>query len=384
MAAINLVKRSFLKTAFAIALVSVPFASQANAEDYATAQTYIHSFTNNINVYSGVFSLNKDVSMDTSAYLKYSVDVIDSSGDDDDGTVVSGASSAATTGVSDTRNDINLGFTHNFKNIIGLEAYYDYSKETDYTSKTPTLTLKKELFDKNTTLSLGYSRNDDEISGKFLGSTQPRTTDNFFFGVTQVISPVTIAQIGYSRSNSRGQMSEGIRLVPLNGVAASTCTAESATCVDEAHPSSRYRDAYILGVNHYFLNSPYKFLEGSSVKFTLRYYNDSWDIESYMAEAEWNKYLNDRLLLRLDYRYYTQTAAYFVKDIYTASDEFKSSSPQLVSKDTQLAGVKLSYEFEEDESSGIRLGSIEGKYEAWAESTDVYAHIIMAALRFNY
>lgn len=371
----------------ALSIIFSAFAINASAEDYAVAQGYAHGFNNGISVYSGVFALNKDVSLDTAAYFKYSVDLINPDKEDEDEgsvAVVSGASSAVNT-ANDTRNAVTLGVSHNFSNIIGVEAYYDYSHEKDYASSTPTITFKKDLFEKNTTITAGYSRNADTIDGRFMDSSQDKTTDNYFVGLTQVVSPVTIAQIGYSNNNSRGQQSEGIRLVPVDGADASTCTAESATCVDEAFPGNRVRQAYLAGVNHYFVEGAGGFLDRSSVKLTVRYYDDSWDIDSYTGEVEFNKYISEDLVLRLDYRYYTQSKAFFVKDSYSSSDELRSSSPQLLEKDTNLYGVKLTYNLRDSLKTRLfNTGIIEGKYEYYSESIGVNAHVLMAGLRMAF
>lgn len=377
------------------------FATDAKAETYATTQGYMHSFDNGVDVYTAVFALNKDLSLQTSSYIKYNVDFINpkwggSEGEGGDGDAVnkgathaaSGASSAVSSDgskASDTRHAITAGVTHNFDNIIGAELYYDYSREKDYVSHTPTLTLKKELNDKNTTLTAGYSRNMDTVHGQFMTTREKRNTNNFFLGVTQLLSSVTVAQLGYSRSNSSGMESEGIRLVPTVGVAASTCTAVSATCLTEAFPDKRKRNAYLFGVNHYILGRG--FLNKSSVKFNLRYYTDDWKIKSYTGETEWNKYLSERALLRLSYRYYTQSKAYFQQDDYTAADTLRSASPQLKKFNSNLVGIKLTYALKENVPkilSFLKQGSVEGKYEFYNQSIGVNAHVLMAGIRVPF
>lgn len=402
------IKRIVAAGAFAALTLSLA-TGNASAEDYSKVEGYIHSFNNNVSVYSGVFALNKDVDLDTSVYFKYNIDIINpdagggdgGGGGDDEGeggeddaliksravSAVSGASSAVSSAggssATDTRHALTLGASRNFNNIIGAEAYLDYSTESDYRSLTPTVTLKKDFFEKNTTLTLGYSRNMDTVSGRFMESAEDKTVDNFFAGVTQVLSQFTIAQIGYSRNESSGFQSEGIRLVPVDGVAADTCTDETATCVEEVFPETRSRNAYLAGVNHYFSGG---LLDRSSIKLTARYYNDDWDITSYTGDVEYYKYLSEEWLLRLNYRYYTQTAAFFVKDSYSSVDEFKSSSPQLEALDSNLYGAKLAYLFKEGEkiSDTVSLGTIEGKYEYYTETIGVNAHIIMAAIRLIF
>ena len=379
-----------IKKLFALAALILALPVSALAEDYAAVQGYMHSFNNGVSVYTGLFSLNKDVSLDTTLSFKYAIDLINPDGedgddDDDEGVAaVSGASGAVNAG-SDTRHAVTVGVSHNFDDIIGVEAYYDYSREKDYSSSTPTITLKKELFEKNTTVTAGYSRNSDTIDGKFMTSEQDRSTDNFFVGLTQVISPVTVAQLGYSHSRSSGHLSEGIRLVPLGATDAATCVGVSVDCAVEAFPSERKRDAYLVGVNHYFTEGLGGLLERSSAKLTFRYYDDSWDISSWMGEAEVYKYLDDDLIVRLNYRYYTQSAAFFVKDTYAAADQFKTSSPQLEEKDTNLFGLKLIYLLANPVKTWkLAVNSLEGKYEYYTESIGVDAHILMGGLRLSF
>ncbi len=382
------------------AAIFFAFPLSALAEDYAAVQGYMHSFNNGVSVYSGVFSLNKDVSLNTTISLKYAIDLINPDGedgdedDDDDEDVsdslssvaaVSGASSAVNGG-SDTRHAFTVGVAHNFDNVIAVEAYYDYSHEKDYSSSTPTVTLKKELFEKNTTLTAGYSRNSDTIDGIFMPNEEDRNTDNFFFGITQVLSPYTVAQAGYSHSRATGHLSEGIRLVAVDGTDAATCTDLTiAGCVAEVFPSERNRNAYLVGVNRYFTEGLGGLLERSAVKLTFRYYDDSWDVNSWMGEAEFYKYLDEDLIMRLNYRYYTQSAAFFVKDAYVSGDQFKSASPQIEEKDTNLFGLKLIYLLASPANVWkLAVNSLEGKYEYYTESIGVDAHILMGGLRFSF
>ncbi|MFQ5587064.1 MAG: DUF3570 domain-containing protein [Thermodesulfobacteriota bacterium] len=379
------------------ALTMLP-ASSTQGEDYAAVQSYIHAFNNNVTVYTEVFALNKEFSLNTSSYVKYTVDFIQPGlfeSEDDDGDAVSSASSSAAGGGQDTRNELTAGISHNFPDLVAVELYYDYSDEKDYTSSTPTISLKKELFNKNTTLTLGYSRNMDDVSGRFMDSTQTRTTDNYYFGLTQIISPVTIVQAGYSRTESDGFQAEGIRLVPVDGVASSSCTEESATCLEEAFPESRRRNAYILGINHYFTEGDGKEWLGlkglgipfgrSSINLTFRYYDDDWDIESYTGEIAYYKYLSDNDIVRLNYRFYNQTASFFFKDDYLSSDALRSSSPQHRDFSTHLAGVKLTHSLNNRPSVGpVEMGGIEAKYEFYLESSRVQAHIVMASFRLLF
>ncbi|MBI3609557.1 MAG: DUF3570 domain-containing protein [Nitrospirae bacterium] len=383
-------------------VVAAVFARGAAAEDYAVTQSYVHSFSNHVAVYTEVFALNKDVSLETSSYFKYTVDFINpeflgegsEGGEGGEGkggvrqnvAAVSTASSAATGGgtTTDTRNELTAGFSHNFNNLITTEFYYDYSQEKDYLSNTPSITLKKDLFEKNTTLTLSYSKNMDLVYGRFMDGRKSRDTDNYYFGITQLLSPVTFAQIGYSGSRARGFIPEGNRLVAISPTTPDQCTAKAAgSCEGEVFPSTRSRNAVLLGINHYFSDG---FMDRSSVKLTYRYYTDDWNITSHTEEAEYNKYVTDRNILGLNLRYYRQTAAFFAKDLYTAADRYRSSSQQLLALSSELAGLKYTHLFKATpgRSNGIRLGTFEARYEFYTETIHVTAHSVMIGLRFNF
>lgn len=403
------------------ALLSLPaLCAVASAEDYAVTQAYVHSFNNNVSVYSGVFALNKDLDLQTSTYFKYNIDLINPDfGEGGEGgggdsvkkggnhplrgnsskgvAAASGASSAVSSGegsAKDTRHAFTAGLKHEFKDVIGVEAYYDYSKEKDYTSHTPTFTLKKDLFGKNTAVTAAYSKNNDRVKGRFMDGSEGRNTDNYFAGVTQVLTPYTLMQVGYSRGNSNGYESEGIRLVPLSGTPASSCTAKTASCLEEVFPSKRFRNAYILGVSHYFNHEGSYAFQRSAVRLNLRYYDDSWGVNSYTSEAEYNKYLSEQVIVRLNYRYYTQDKAFFVLDDYDGPEQYKSASPQLLKFDSHLFGVKLGYKFKEtaknegrelpSSSFPIGVDTAEAKYEYYTQSIGVNAHVVMAALRLSF
>ncbi|MFQ5480650.1 MAG: DUF3570 domain-containing protein [Thermodesulfobacteriota bacterium] len=376
----------------AVSILLLP--SLTRAEDYASAQFYTHAFNNDTTVYTGVFALNKDFNLRTSGYVKYTVDFINPSfgeGDDDKKgkkkkgktNAVSSASAANASGSnSDTRNELTVGLTHDFANIFGAELYFDASRENDYTSYTPTITLKKDLFTKNTTITASYSGSFDTVSGEFLPETKSRTTYNYFLGLTQLLSPRMFFQLGYTLTESSGQMSEGIRLVAINGADASTCTDISATCVGERFPASRTRRAYTAGLSRYFtFEGLGGIFERAALKLTFRYYDDDWKIKSFMAGLEYDKHIYDNMLLTLNYRYYTQGKAFFVKDAYTSADAFTSASPQLENLDTNLIGVKGTYFFPWLKS---RTNSLEAKYEFYRESRGVFANVLMVGLKVNY
>jgi hypothetical protein len=380
--------------------------TQGFAENYIATQGYIHSFDNNVTVYTGVFALNKEVSLETTAYFKYTVDLInpnfgETEGGDGSGggggdlekrqvakslAAVSGASSAAASGgaASDTRNDLMGGFSHNFGNRLSVEIYYDYSQEKDYASSTPIVTFRKDLFEKNTSLALGYSKNMDRISGVYMTGKDNKDVNNYYLGVTQILSPVTITRAGYSRSEVRGFIPEGNRLVPVDGVAASTCTDLSATCLGEAFPDRRIREAVLAGINHYWPEGLFGSNRRTALKGTYRYYWDDWNIHSYTEEIEYDQYLWDQTTFQVNVRAYQQTGAFFLKGTY-ASDTYRSASPSLDRQDDWVFGIKVTQTLPDLYDYGLFSNStLEAGYSYYTQSLGVSAHNVMFGVRFRF
>lgn len=389
----------------AVASLGLLFVSTpAKAENYAAIQSYVHSFNNNVRVFSEVFALNHDLSLETSVYGKYTVDFINPKLGEDEGgndrslnstagakavAAIAAASSAVSSGGGgrDTRNELVGGITHNFDNIVSVDLGIYYSHESDYSSTAPSIGLKKDLFNKNTTLSLGYSRNFDMIHGQYMNGYQYKKVDNFFGGITQVLTRYTVAQVGYARINASGYMSEGVRLVPLQGVLQASCIGISNTCAEEVFPNNRFRDAFIAGISQYFDFPGTYVFDRASIKLTGRKYKDSWGIRSYTAEAEYNKYLLDNLIMTLNYRHYEQSKANFDKENFMGTEQFLTASPQLKRFKTDLAELKFRYNFAGNPyttGDTLKLDSVEGKYAFYNESSDVSANIFMVAVRVGF
>jgi len=129
-------------------------------------------------------------------------------------------------------------------------------------------------------------------------------------------------------------------------------------------------------------------MDRSSIKLTYRYYKDDWSIVSDTEEIEYDKYLTEQTLIGLDLRYYNQTRAYFVKDLYTASDVYLSASPQLERFNSQLAGIVLTHTIRPIPKTSffsfLSDGSVEGRYEYYTQSTHTTGQTVMLGLKFRF
>jgi hypothetical protein len=85
-----------------------------------------------------------------------------------------------------------------------------------------------------------------------------------------------------------------------------------------------------------------KMTDGGALELGGRLYADSWGIVSLTAEPQWHQWLvTDRLMLRLRYRLYTQTAADAYGDHFTSVTKERTQDSDLGEFIANTGGVKL-------------------------------------------
>ena len=99
-----------------------------------------------------------------------------------------------------------------------------------------------------------------------------------------------------------------------------------------------------------------------------RFYTDDWGVDSHTAQLDLYRYLSNKSwLLRLRYRYYTQSRAEFYRDSYDSETPFVSNDDRLQAFDTRLLGFELSW-------SGGRMPSLFPLFDhmGWSLGYDYY------------
>lgn len=185
--------------------------------------------------------------------------------------------------------------------------------------------------------------------------------NNFAVSLTQVLSQWTVMQAGYTFSDMDGYLASGHRRVLL----------ENGAEVPEYVPGQRKREAFGLRIAQWLPTN-------GAIHLSYRYYRDDWKIDSHTCQILVYQYLLKSLLLRGEYRYYTQDGAYFYKDSYTGTERYLTSSTSLGPMTANLYGLKAVYSFDM-----LNL-DIEAKYEKYRQSTGLEGDIIMAGLRYSF
>lgn len=196
--------------------------------------------------------------------------------------------------MKDTRHGKNLGVTRYFsRGSVTVGAAY--SDESDYQSRSYSVTGSLSSEDKNTTLNLGLGVTNDEINPSNLAVVGAHKNSNeLMLGVTQVLSQTDIAQINLTHSRGRGYYDDPYKFL-------------------DVRPDRKNQSAVLLRWNHHFRE-----LDGTS-RLSYRYYKDNFGIRSHTIAAEYVQPLAYGWTVTPQLRVYSQTAAYFYVDTETPS-----------------------------------------------------------------
>jgi Protein of unknown function (DUF3570) len=308
-------------------LVLAAIAGTSRGDTGFVSKVQVYADSDHTTVISPLVQGTADVSPDTSVTLGYVADVVTSASVD----IVSQAS--ATT-IHDTRQQASTALSHTIGSLK-LHGGYSYSHENDYLSNSFNAGIDQELFDKNSTLTLGYSLNLNTV-GRRGDENFSRSLDNHGLSAswTQIVTPMWVAQFTYELGYASGFQSSPYRFVPIRAQP----DAAPEMWVMETDPDTRFRHAVVLGVNH-------ALGDDSSIQADYRFYLDTWGITSHTVGLRYFTRLTKDLELRLRERFYTQGTASFYQESYSAVQKYITFDRELSSLWSETFGAKLSYLF---------------------------------------
>jgi hypothetical protein len=239
-----------------------------------------------------------------------------------------GADVVTTASVHDFRNVANGGFTVR-KDAVSFTGGYAYSTEHDYRSNSFNVAARTETYEHDTQFEIDYAHNFDQVcdrvqdtldtsatlfhaledsTGCFtsnpLRTTHDIAIDSMQASWSQAWTPVLQTQLIYTAQVIDGFQSDPYRSVVI-----------AASVVAQEHiPDIRIREAVALRAN--FFLRPLR----SALRFSVRGYEDTWDIVSGTGEAEYEQYVGDAFRVTLRGRLYAQSGAIFWSDDYTGGN----------------------------------------------------------------
>jgi hypothetical protein len=303
-------------------LVILLVARAAFADDSFVVKTQVYTDSDHTTVVSPLVALSRDAWRGGTLSASYVADVVSSASID----VISNATKKMT----DYRSEITAGLSQKLR-ATTIDASYIYSIENDYESHNIALGFSQDLFEKNSTIALGYT---------FAYNNVGRSGDQLFHrtlmvnGIgaswTQVFTKRTIGQLSYSFAYNDGYQASPYRFVPVAAADGSTLYK-----VPETDPDQRIRHAFVAALNqHIGLDSAFQ--------ADYRIYFDSWGLQAHTIQLRYFITWKD-VTLRLRERFYYQSKADFFKSRYTDLQPYMTFDRELSTFWSNVAGFKVSW-----------------------------------------
>ena len=261
----------------------------------------------------------------------------------------------------DTRQEYVAAVSHTLGDWKVGAAYLS-SIEQDYLSNSPSINVSKDFNRRNTSLALGYAHNFDRVNGRYMNNEKDKNVDNFSMSATQLLSPVSLVQLAYTLQNNRGFLGTGNRQIVL----------QNDLTYSEYLPSTRIRQA--IGIRFaYWLKSK------TALHLAYRRYQDDWELNSNTLEFKAYQTINSQWQIRGELRYYNQSDAFFIKDVYSGTEQYLSSASSLKAFSSHLYGLKIGYK-----PRLLPQTKFEIKYERYSQSSGLYGDIFMLNMVLVY
>jgi len=188
---------------------------------------------------------------------------------------------------------------------------------------------------------------------------------------TQILSPTAMLRGGIELN-----VVDGLQYNPYRNVYA------GGTHVPEHHPDHRERRDAFVRFNQYLPNR-------SSLKLDYRLYNDDWGITSHQIETGLDQYITHSFSAHYEYRYYTQTRAYFYESEYLTTngvDGYLSGDYRMNSLASHLFGASFHLDMDALAAAHPFLGrtAVWFNYERYFNSNNYSADILETGLDFHF
>jgi hypothetical protein len=232
---------------------------------------------------------------------------------------------------------------------VTMSAGYILSNEHDYRSDTLSVGSSIDLFQRTSTLAVGYSLGLNEIwrggirrflEGGPSSGRPPTTTDPFFaprdktrqaldVSWTQVLGRQTLGTVSYSLAIETGFLSSPYRFVS---------TSDGAFRTGELHPDRRVRHAVGLRIRQYVFRD-------AALEATYRFYGDEWRVFSNTVGAAFVWHPLQWLDLDVHDRFYWQTDAAFYQPSYLRPEEIMTGDKELSRFWDNMVGARAGFLF---------------------------------------
>jgi hypothetical protein len=267
---------------------------------------------------------------------------------------VSGASQ-----YKEERDQYSLGLEY----LRGKTTYnlnYTNSKENDYTAETVSFGISQDLFGDLTTISMGFSRGNDEVRKKdtITGGIDPNFHEpidrwSYRVGVSQILTKSLIATLNLEVITDEGYLNNPYRSYRY----VNPTDPRLFSLATEIYPHTHTSNAVALNAR-YFL--PYR----AAVYGGYRFYTDTWGIGASTIELgyihPWREWT-----FEASYRYYSQDHADFYSDLFERANEqnFMGRDKELSTFMSNSLRIGATYEFARTGWRFVKRGTLNFFYD---------------------
>jgi hypothetical protein len=215
-------------------------------------------------------------------------------------------------GISDERSELSIGTRYYLENG-SIGGNIGYSEEDDYSASYIGLSGERHFNNEMTTISLGFSHSDDNISptdAELFGRVkhEDKRSTSAVVSVSQVINQVTTLQTALSVTEQSGFLSDPYKL-------------------RDVRPEDKTQIAWSNSYRRFFIDA------NAAWHINYRYYHDDFGISSHTFDMAWFQNIGRSFQLVPSVRYYSQSAA----DFFTNIDDFLNPLTEYQSSDYRLA-----------------------------------------------
>ena len=334
-------------------LVMLALAGGLRAESEASLATHTYTNSSGLNVFTPELRWKADMDPRTQAALDFSVDAVSAASFDYGNQsrthrldparkgqcitchVSTDALSGATANYREERRGFGVSFARRMgdERSVQLKAAYHGNRENDYASDAVQFGTVLDFNDANTTLGLQASLLLDKVSAVTRNLSEPLNTGGFDLTLTQVLTPLTVAEFGYGFARAEGYQTNPYAYLEIGN--------------DKDHPVRANQPS--LKIRH-VASARLKqgLLPGLAAEAGYRYYGDDWGVQGHTIDVNLSQAMG-RLVLEPNVRWYVQPqGATFFQNFYTTPQTYMTRDLKLAPHQTTLLGATLRGKFNEN------------------------------------
>jgi len=217
------------------------------------------------------------------------------------------------------------------------------SKENDYQSISPSISGSWDFAERNTTLSWAASWFIDKMSPSGVWASiggGDKRVQSYTLGLTQTLTPLTLGGLTVNYIRTTGYI--GHPYNPVSTIDSGVIAEALPDQKDALAMSGQIVQGWLLGEKLGSVNTEY------------RWYSDSWALRSNTLTLQVSQHFTDATILRLQGRYYNQTATAFSDaGQYRGTETYRTADIRFYGFTSWLVGAKVSSAFPEDWSGWL-------------------------------